>query len=304
MKIVLTGGTGFIGSALLKRLEREKHNVVLLSRNPDTVVHFKTNFVEIDRWDGKSVGRWAEHVDGAEAVINLAGEPLAAKRWTEIQKARIVSSRVDGAKAIVAAIAGAQKKPSVLVNASAVGYYGNVESGDVTETHARGTDFLAQTCARWEEAARAAEEHGVRVVLLRTGIVLGKDGGALKKMLLPFKLFVGGSLGSGRQWFPWVHRDDVVSAILFALEKVALSGPVNVASPESVTMKEFCKRLGRVMRRPSWAPVPAFVLQIVLGEMSAVVLTGQRVVPGKLEAAGYNFQYPKLDGALEDILRK
>jgi len=304
MNIVVSGGTGFIGNALLKRLVESGHRVTLLTRNPDAVKHPPGGRVDVERWDGKTAGSWAQCVDGADAVMNMAGEPIAAKRWTDTQKTRILNSRLDATRAIVAAIQKAEQKPSVLVNASAVGYYGHVESGDVTESHPKGVDFLADTCARWEEEVTKAEPLGVRVVRLRTGIVLEKDGGALKKMLLPFKLFVGGSLGSGHQWFPWVHRDDVVGIILFVLEHADLSGPVNVAAPEPVTMKQFCKALGAVMGRPSWAPVPAFVLRVTLGEMSDMLLTGQRVVPQKLQEAGYSFRYPRLDEALAAIVGK
>ena len=304
MNIVISGGTGFIGSALLEHLLEKRHSVVLLTRTPDALQHLTGDFVQVERWDGKAVGAWARCVDGADVVIHLAGEPIAAKRWTEKQKVRIIGSRIETTKVIVTAITQVEKKPSVLVNASAVGYYGNVEEGDVTESHAKGNDFLANTCDRWEQEARAAESLGVRVVLLRTGVVLERGGGALKKMLPPFKLFVGGPLGSGRQWFPWVHRDDVIGIILFAIEHPDLSGPVNVAAPEPVTMKQFCQTLGKAVRRPSWAPVPAFVLRAALGEMSEMLLTGQRVVPQKLEESGYTFRYPRLDEALAAILKK
>lgn len=303
MNIILSGGTGFIGSALLKQLAEATHRVVLLTRNPDTAKGVARDSVEVERWDVRSAGPWAERMNGADAVINLAGEPIA-KRWTETQKARIINSRIDATKAIIEAIASARSKPSVLVNASAVGYYGNVEHEDVTESYPKGADFLADTCARWEQEARAAEPLGLRVVLLRIGIVLEKDGGAFKKMLLPFKWFIGGPLGSGRQWFPWVHRDDVVGAVLFALENPSLSGPVNVAAPEPVTMKQFCAALGRALQRPSWAPVPAFVLRAALGEMSEMLLGGQRVVPKKLIDSGYRFRYPRLDEALSAIISK
>ena len=206
-----------------------------------------------------------------------------------------------GTGAIVSAIGQARKKPSVLVSASAVGYYGHVEYGDVAETHSKGNDFLAAVCERWEQEARRAEAYGVRVITPRFGVVLEKEGGALKRLLLPFKLFLGGPLGSGKQWFPWVHRDDVIEIISFVLQNPKVSGPVNVTAPEPVTMKEFCTALGKALHRPSWAPVPAFVLRTILGEMSLVVLTGQRAIPKKLLEAGYTFKYPQLTGALSAI---
>lgn len=303
MNIVLAGGTGFIGQALLEKLLEAKHSVILLTRNPGRARSLAGEFVKVEKWDGKTVGLWAQHIDDSDAVINLAGESIGEKRWTKARKALILNSRVDATKALVAAIAQSKKKPSVLVNQSAVGYYGNVETGDVGELHPKGNDFLADVADRWEQEARVAEALGVRVVTPRCGVVLEKDGGALKKMLIPFKLFVGGPLGSGHQWFPWVHRDDVVGAFLFALDTPKLSGPVNVAAPEAVTMKEFCSALGKTMRRPAWAPVPAFVLRAALGEMSFIVLTGQRVVPKKLLEAGYPFRYRTLDVALQAIFK-
>lgn len=301
MKIILSGGTGFIGKALLKTLQKRGDRVILLTRNPDSVKQLASESVIVTPWDSQSVGTWAEEVNGAEAVINLAGEPVVGKRWSDRQKARIVGSRVEATRTLVSAIGQSRSKPPVLINASAVGYYGPVESGDVTESHPKGKGFLGETCERWEEAARAAERWGVRVVMMRIGIVLEKRGGALSKMIPPFQFFMGGPLGSGRQWVPWVHRDDVVGTILFAMEQKELSGPVNATSPNPVTMKEFCAALGKTMQRPSWAPVPAFVLRILLGEQSDVLLTGQRAIPKKLESSGYPFHYPHLEGALSAI---
>lgn len=303
MKVVLSGGTGFIGKALLKALVTKGHTVVILTRNPDAVKHLASETITLAPWDGKSVGIWADHLNEADAVINLAGEPVVGKRWSAEQKSRIVNSRVEGTKALVSAIAQSRRKPSVLINASAVGYYGHVENGDVAESHPKGKGFLGDTCELWEESARAAERFGVRVVCLRIGIVLEKDGGALSKMIPPFQFFVGGPLGSGRQWVPWIHRDDVIGVILYALEHSNLSGPVNTTAPHPVPMKEFCASLGKVMGRPSWAPVPSFALRILLGEQSEVLLTGQRVIPKKLAEAGYPFRYPHLDVALAALLK-
>jgi uncharacterized protein (TIGR01777 family) len=303
MKIIVTGGSGFIGKALIPRLVAEGHEVVLLTRNPPEArskVDQRVNFVQ---WDGKTSDSWESHVDGADAVLNFAGEPLDAKRWSTGQKKRIIDSRVDATTAIVNAIRKASRRPSVLVNASGVGYYGPVETGEITEEHSRGSDFLSETTSQWETAARAAEPLGVRTVILRTAVVLGDGGGALRKLLIPFRLFVGGALGSGRQWFPWIHRDDLVGVILFVLQDKSVSGSVNAVAPESVTMKEFCSALGRVMHRPSWAPVPSFLLKMVLGEMSVMVLTGQRAVPKALQRHEYTFKFPNLSSALSDILR-
>lgn len=301
MKIILTGGTGFIGKRLVETLVAAQHDIILFTQNPESIDMSVYPSVQLRAWDGKTPGAWAEEMERADAVLNFAGEPIAAKRWTSQQKERILTSRVNATRAIVEAIRHTKKKPSVLVNASAVGYYGAVENDDVLETCKRGDGFLSMTCEKWEQEALAAEQLGVRVVLLRTGVVIGDGGGALKKMALPFKMFVGGPVGSGRQWFPWIHLDDVVNIALFAIQNSALAGPVNVAAPDPVTMKQFCDALGGAMHRPSWAPVPGFVLKIALGEMSGMLLTGQRSIPAKLNHAGYDFLFPKLDGALINI---
>ncbi|MCZ6776384.1 MAG: TIGR01777 family oxidoreductase, partial [Ignavibacteria bacterium] len=239
MKILVAGGTGFIGKALVNRLVEARHGIVLLTRDAERARMFSDPTVEIEQWDGKTVGTWFSHIDGADAVINLAGEPIVARRWTARQKQRIRNSRMDATRAVVEAMKKAAKKPKVLVNGSAVGYYGHVEVGAVTETHPKGVGFLPDLCVEWEQEAQTAESLGVRVVMLRTGIVLEKDGGALAKMLLPFKLFLGGPIGSVRQWLPCVHLEDVVRIVMFALENSNFSGPVNVAAPESVNMKQF-----------------------------------------------------------------
>ncbi len=303
MKIILSGGTGFIGKALLDRLLVAGHRIVLLTRNPGPARLLIQGYGEVQKWDGRAAGEWTSHIESADAVINLAGESIIAKRWTARQKEKIISTRIAATKAIVEAISKAAKKPSVFVNASAIGYYGNVENEEVTKSRSKGNGFLADTCEQWENTAREAEKSGVRVVLTRIGIVLEKEGGALQRMLLPFQIFMGGHLGSGKQWFSWIHRDDIVEAIIFLLGASNIVGPVNLVSPNPVSMKEFCKVLGKVMGRPSWAPVPSFVLRSVLGEMSEMLLTGQRVIPQKLKEAGYRFKYPRLEEALAAILK-
>jgi hypothetical protein len=301
MKIILTGATGFIGRKVMESLASSGHTVVVLTRNPAAINTAAWRTVRPVKWDAVRVDDWISELDGADAVVNLAGEPIAARRWRYWQKYRIMFSRVDATRAIVYAIQHAKKKPSVLVNGSAVGYYGDVPNGDVTESHKKGEGFLPNVCEKWEEAALVAQTYGVRVVLLRTGVVLGEDGGALERLALPFKFFAGGWVGSGRQWFPWIHRDDVVNIILHAITDSHLSGPVNVVAPESATMKQFCAGVGRAMRRPSWAPVPGFVLRVALGDMASMLLTGQRAVPAKLSASGFQFTFPTVDGALADI---
>jgi len=303
MKTIVTGGSGFIGSALIPRLVAEGDEVVLLSRNPTAARSKLDSRVKVEPWDGKTTGSWDAHLDGADAVINFAGEPLDAKRWSPAQKDRIIASRLGATNALLRAILNAKKKPAVFVSASGVGYYGPVEEGELAEDSPRGSDFLSEVTSQWEKAAHGAESLGVRTVVLRIAVVLGDNGGALRKLLIPFRLFVGGVLGSGRQWFPWIHRNDLVGVIMFALTNPEVSGTVNVVAPESVTMKGFCTTLGRVLHRPSWAPVPSFVLKAMLGEMSDMVLTGQRAAPKGLEQLGFKFKFPQLESALKDILQ-
>ncbi|TAK62383.1 MAG: TIGR01777 family protein [Bacteroidetes bacterium] len=303
MNIIIAGGTGFIGRALVHHLLNEGDRVVLLSRKHVHTFPAHQN-LSLAQWDAATPGGWENHLDGVDAVINLAGELIAGKRWSAEQKRRILDSRLNATHAIVEAIRQANHKPSVLINASAVGYYGNIEEGDVAETHRKGTGFLSDVCEQWEQAAMAASLLGVRVVMPRFGVVLDTGGGALPRLLLPFRLGAGGWLGSGTQWFPWVHLDDVVGSILFAIENNRMEGAFNVTAPEPVPMKEFCSQLGKVMKRPSWLPVPGFALKIALGEMSEMLLTGQRAIPKKLSDLGYKFQYPKLTMTLQAILKK
>ena len=302
MKIVLAGGTGFIGTLLVRRLIEEQHDLVLLTRFPQSAPVAPAASLKLVQWDGRTQDAWISHLDGADAVINLCGESLAGGRWTRKRKNLLVQSRVEPTKALVTAMAQARRQPSVLINASGVGYYGNVDAGDVDESHDRGNDFLADLCVRWESEAVEAVKLGVRVVLLRNGVVLGRDGGALKKLALPFRYFIGGHLGSGQQWFPWIHRADVVSIITLGLGHSTLSGPLNVVAPEAVSLRDFCNILGRIMNRPSWAPVPAFVLHTALGEMAEMLLTGQRAIPRKLQDAGFEYRYPRLEQALRGIM--
>ncbi|MBU9888977.1 MAG: TIGR01777 family oxidoreductase [Candidatus Omnitrophica bacterium] len=300
MKILIAGGTGFIGTALVSSLLARGHEPVLLSRQKNAALGPSVpRYLE---WDAQGAGAWAGTMEAADAVINLAGEPIAGRRWTAAQKEKILKSRIETTRVLIEAMSRASSRPKVLINASAVGYYGNVPEGDVTETHPQGTGFLAEVCGRWEEEALRADSLGIRTVILRTGVVLAKGGGALAKMLPPFRFFLGGPLGSGSQWFPWVHRDDVVRAVFFALENDVVAGPVNVTAPWPVTQRDFCATLGKVLKRPFGAAVPAFVLKVLLGEMSAVLLEGQKAIPRKLLESGYAFKFPVLKDALEEIL--
>lgn len=301
MKIVIAGGTGFIGKEVVKRLLDRGHDVVVLSRRINAFKDVASSQLKIELWDAKTAGLWKSQLDGADAVINLTGEGIAGKRWTRPQKQILRNSRLESAAALIEAIRSASNKPKTLINASAVGFYGSVPEGDVTEKDIRGRGFLADLCAEWEAEAMKAAAMGLRVVLLRIGIVLEKDGGALQKFIPPFQFYVGGPLGSGKQWFPWVHKMDVVGAILFSLDHATLDGPVNVTAPGVLTMKDFCAALGKAMNRPSWAPVPAFALQILLGEMAGMLTDGQRAVPKRLTESGFKFRYPEANQALSKI---
>lgn len=297
MKLVITGATGFIGSALCSRLLQRGHQLTLLTRRapPEASTPAKT----WRHWMPGTSGEWEASLDGADGVINLAGEPIAARRWTESQKQRIHLSRTEATRSIVEAFAKAKRKPAFLLNGSAVGYYGPHGDEIVAEETPAGSDFLSSVCRAWEEEAQKAEPMGIRVVRLRTGIVLGPHGGALAKMLLPFKFFFGGPLGSGAQWMSWIHLEDELGLILHLIETPQAAGAVNATAPNPVTMKEFCQTLGKVMHRPSWAPVPGFALRLMLGEMADMLLTGQRVVPAAAQKLGYQFRYSNLADALK-----
>jgi hypothetical protein len=303
MKIVLAGATGFIGQKLIQRLLQEKHELILLTRDPEKAAQKFGRVLTPFKWDGRTQGDWLRLIDGADAVINLTGESIAGKRWNRRQKEKIRSSRIEATQIIVQAIEAAENKPSALINASAVGYYGDVPTDTVTEKYPASTDFLGMLSEKWENTAMQAKVFGVRVVCPRIGIVLGADGGALEKMILPFKLFAGGPLGSGNQWFPWIHIDDLIGAFLFVLKNQDISGAVNFTAPNPVTMKEFCTKLGKVLGRPSWIPVPVIVLRLAVGEFANFLLSGQKAVPEKLAKLGYDFTYEDVESALRNILK-
>jgi uncharacterized protein (TIGR01777 family) len=299
MKIVIAGATGLIGASLTDRLWNQYHELTLLSRRPplETDIPKRRWFA----WQPGSSGEWRSAVDGADGIVNLAGEPIAAKRWSEAQKERLRSSRLGATIALVDAIAKADAKPRFLINASAVGYYGARGDEIITEHAGPGHDFLARLCVDWENEAKHAEALGVRVVLLRTGIVLARGQGALAKMIPPFRMFLGGPLGRGQQWMPWIHIDDEVGLITHLIENAEARGAFNATAPTPVTMNEFSKTLGDVLSRPSWARVPPSVLTLMLGEMSEMLLNGQRAIPEAALKSGYVFKYPELAEALRAL---
>jgi len=312
MKVVVTGGTGFIGRPLVSSFVAQGADVTVLTRSGTQRLPEGAHGVvwmpgdvanKRNRSSNEPDVTWYKALDGADAVVHLAGEPIAAKRWTAAQKTLIRDSRVLSTRALVEALGHTERKPRVLISCSAIGYYGPRGDEEVTEADAPGNDFLSGVCVAWEQEARRAEELGIRVVLLRNGLVLEKDGGALPKMLLPFRWFVGGPTGSGRQWMSWIHRKDLIGLIYYLIKHAGARGPVNAVAPNPVTNLSFSRSIGRVMGRPSLVPVPGPFLRLALGEMAeALLLTGQRVLPVRALESGFSYQYPDLEPALQSIL--
>jgi uncharacterized protein (TIGR01777 family) len=297
MRVVIAGGTGFLGRALSQSLAADGHEVSLLTRGAGDRT-FKT----VPWTPNGASGPWASAIDGADAVVNLAGESIAAKRWTAAQKQRIRDSRVQATRSLAAAIQGCPNPPSVFVSGSAVGYYGPLADDVATEDTPPGSDFLARVCVAWEDEARRAATPRTRVTCIRTGLVLARDGGALPPMLPPFSFGVGGPVGSGRQYWPWIHRQDWVDVVRWAMRTPDSGAAINVTAPNPVTNAEFARALGRAMHRPAFLPAPAFALRLLLGEMAdALVLSGQRAVPRRAERGGFTFTYRTLDDALHAI---
>jgi len=300
MKVVVAGGTGFLGRALVASLLADGHEVVLLTRRASSQ---GTRPVSISWSPDGGVGTWAETLKGAAAVVNLAGHSIGGSRWTDAEKERILASRLGATRSIVSALAARGGGPTVLVNASAQGYYGSRGDEVLTEDASQGSGFLADVCARSEGEALRAEGLVSRVVLLRTSLVLDPHAGALPRMLLPFRLFVGGPLGSGRQFMSWIHKTDWVQMVRWVLVTDAASGPLNLAVPNPVTNAEFSRAIGLALDRPSWLPAPAFALRVLLGEMAdELLLCSQRLVPARALELGYRFRFASLDAALADIL--
>ena len=294
MRIVVAGGSGFLGSVLTAAMREAGHEVLVLTRHLPGPGQAGWNP------DGATT-EWRSCLDGADAVVNLAGEPLDSGRWTPARKARLLASRITATRALVNAIAASSRPPSVLINASAVGYYGAHGDEVLTEASPPGHDFLASICRAWEDEAMKATPHS-RVALLRTGLPLSRNGGALPPLALPFRLFAGGRAGTGDQWWSWIHIDDWVGLVQWILSSPAASGPVNLTAPAPVRNREFARSLAAALGRPALIPAPAFALRLLLGEMAdAVILNGQRVIPQQALSAGYQFKFPTLDVALGDL---
>lgn len=300
MRVIITGGAGLIGRALTANLTADGNEVIILSRAPERATDLPAG-VRAERWDARSADGWGGVADGCDAIVNLAGESLSA-RWTAKRKRRIRESRLNGGQAVVEAVERARVKPRVVIQASGAGYYGPRGDEEVLEDAPAGSDFLGRTAVEWENSTAAVESLGVRRAVIRSGVVLSTTGGAFPLMLLPFRLFAGGPFGSGRQWFPWIHIADQVRAIRFLIENDAAQGPFNLTAPGPVTNADFGRALGRVLRRPSFVPAPAFALRLFLGEMSTVLLDGQRAVPRHMLDFGFTFRFPEVEAALRDLL--
>jgi len=295
MKILITGGTGFIGSALCSRLLEKKYNIVVLSRHPEKIKLPIKAIADLSDLKGNDI---------FDVVINLAGEPIADKRWSDQQKHQILSSRIDTTEKLIAYFKTLEKKPNFFLSGSAIGYYGINKTDNVIEENSRGDDsFSSELCQKWEAAALQAEQLGIRTCLLRTGIVLGKNGGALSKMLPAFKMYLGGEIGYGTQWMSWIHMDDLVGIILYCINHGKLKGAVNATSPKPVTNKIFTKTLGSVLKRATIFPMPKIIVKLLMGQMGEeLLLAGKKIVPKKALDAGYIFKYKTLEEALINVV--
>jgi uncharacterized protein len=305
MRVLVTGGTGLVGGRLLPRLLERGDQVLAVTRaeHPTLPVGCTSVFGDVS-----APGPWLDRIAECDAVVHLAGENVFARRWRKRFKQRIFDSRVNSSRLIAETLAKqplrSDGSPKVLVNASAVGYYGFHDRDELDEESPRGSDFLADLCVQWEEAAKSAKDAGVRVSHLRIGMVLDERGGGLPKLVRPFKWFLGGPIGSGEQWISWIHVADLVGLIQFALDRPDAAGPINATAPEPLTNWGFCKMLGTVLHRPCWLRVPAFAVRLLLGQVAAVVTKGQRVIPRRALSLGYSYQYPDLEPALRDLLKR
>lgn len=307
MRVIITGGSGLIGRGLTVNLAKDSHEVIILSRTPEKVSGLPQGAVVVG-WDARTTAGWTELTDGADVIVNLAGESLKGeglfpKPWTRRRKDLIRQSRLEAGKTVVEAVRQARRKPRLLVQASAVGYYGPHRDEPVTEETPPGNDFLASLCLDWEGSTVGVENLGVRRVILRTGLPLTLKGGAFPSLILPFRLFAGNTFGSGGQYYPWIHFDDYIAAIRFLIDDPKSSGPYDLSAPNPVTNREFARTLGKVMHRPSFFPIPRFALEMAFGEVATVVMDGQRMLPARLSQAGFEFRFPNLEPALKDLLQ-
>ncbi len=303
-KVIITGASGFIGQKLSQRLIQNDFEVFALSRNPNKKEKNLPEKVTAVRWDAKTSENWWEYAEGADAIINLAGENIGSGYWTTKRKQRILESRINAGNAVTDAVRRCSGKPKRLIQASAVGYYGSAGDRILEEDSPPGDGFLSEVTEKWEEAGQNTENAGLTVAITRTGIVLGEGGGLLSRILVPFKLFVGGHMGNGENWYSWIHIEDLVRGILFLIEQQNLEGVFNFTSPNPCRAKDFFKSVGKKLKRPSWFHIPAPILRLFLSEMAEeMLLASQRVIPRKLQDSGFQFKYPDVDTALEDLLK-
>lgn len=304
MRVIITGATGFVGRHLTEHLLREGHDLVLATRSVPKERSISSVKLHYSIWFPQNEEEILKEVDGADAIVNLAGEPIVGKRWTEEQKTKILESRVHVTRCLVKSIEKASSKPKVLINASAVGFYGSRGNDELTEASSGGDGYLSEVCRAWEAHAIRAEDFGLRVVRMRIGIVLEKWGGVLKLMVPPFQAFLGGWLGSGNQWMSWIHLTDLSRLISFSLENDKITGALNATTEQPVTNKAFSMVLAQTLKRPCFFPVPEIAVKTLLGEMSSLLLSSQKVLPKKATSLGFSFQYPDLRKALEAIFKK
>jgi hypothetical protein len=305
MRVIITGGTGLIGTRLASSLIADGHEAVILSRNPARTKGTPAG-ARLEAWDAHTANGWGELAEGAGAIVNLAGLPLGGAgflppRWTPALKQRILDSRRNAALACLEAIKRAQTKPAVLIQASAIGYYGVHGDEILDEKASPGSDFAAQTCVVWEESSAPVEALGVRRAVIRTGLVLDAAGGVFTRLALPFKLFAGGPFGDGQQWMSWIHLDDEISAIRLLIREKSAQGAFNLTAPNPVQNRDFARTLGKVMHRPAFMPAPSFAFRLAFGEVATLILDGQRVIPARLQEFGFQFKFETLEPALADI---
>ncbi|WP_342349462.1 TIGR01777 family oxidoreductase [uncultured Nitrospira sp.] len=304
MKIVIAGGTGFIGREVCRVLTKEGHFLSILTRHAGDHTASASPRTRFIQWDGVTPGPWVQKCEGADVVINLSGAPIADSRWTDKRKQVLIDSRVQPIQALLLAISSWKHKPHTFISASGIGIYGARGEEELDESSTPGQGFLSDLSQVWENTAMEGAALGLRVIPIRFGMVLGPDGGALSKMTLPFRLFLGGPVLPGTQYVSWIHRNDLARLILFVITHPTLDGPINGVAPKAATMQEFCTTLGKTMNRPSWFPVPEFLLNIALGELATMLTTGQRVHPQKALKGGFSFSHPNLQEALHLILDK
>lgn len=303
MRILITGGTGLIGTALAGSLLQDGHEVILLSRNPARNRSMAPKGAQLEAWDGKTASGWGNLVNSQSVIVNLAGSNLGAGRWSASRKKEILDSRLFAGQAVVQAVEQAVEKPLAVLQSSAVGYYGSQADNPLIESSPAGSDFASRVTVEWEKSTAAVEALGVRRAIFRTGVVISTQGGAFPKLLLPFRLFVGGPIGSGKQWFPWIHLADEVAGIRFLIDHPETSGIYNLSAPNPVQNKTLSRAIGKALHRPALLPVSPQALQLLFGEMSTILLASQRVLPQRLVQAGMKFRFPEIEPALKDLFR-